>query len=519
MASNILKQILVTSTSILLPSIINAQQKPNVILILADDMGFGDVRCNNPYSRTKTPAIDQLASEGIRFTDAHSAGSLSGPSRYGLVTGRYFFRETKKEEYWGYLKPYLQKDRLTIGSLMQNAGYTTACVGKWHLGLDWKLKDPNKPHILNPKKFDYTNTDFTQKVHGGPTERGFDYSFILPASLDMPPYVFVKNDKVVDPNVILTADVYSTKSKDETVYAWDKKHTKDSDIYWERGVWWRNGEMSKSFKFEECLPTIVKEGISFIEREGNKDKPFFLYLPLTGPHTPWLPEERFKGQTELGVYGDFIRNIDDVVAQVNNTLKKMKIDDNTIIIFASDNGAAWEEDDIQKYGHQANWSRRGEKGDAWDGGHHVPLIVKWPQSHSKNQISDQTVGLVDIFATLADLTNQKIEVGQAEDSFSFLPILKGQLHAKTRDHIIYLSGSGKLAIKEGEWKYIDGLGSCGFSFPYNVTPVENGPKGQLYQLSEDHLETNNLYLSQPQKVEYLSNRLKTLVNQGHSRDY
>ena len=318
-----------------------------------------------------------MARNGIRFTDAHSAGALSGPSRYGLVTGRYFFRTPKKSEYWGYLSPYIEPERLTIGSLMRNAGYTTACVGKWHLGLDWQLKDDSKPQILTPKKFGYTNTDFSAPVKRGPTELGFDYSFILPASLDMPPYAFVRNDRVVDPDVILTADAYP-KKQDETIYAWDRKHTNENDIYWERGVWWRNGEMSRSFKFEECFPTIVDEGIAFIDREGRKDKPFFLYMPLTGPHTPWLPTVQFKGSTELGTYGDFMGDIDNVVARVNAKLKELGLEKNTIVIFASDNGGAWEEEDIQQYGHQSNWSRRGQKGDAWDGGHHVPLIVHWP---------------------------------------------------------------------------------------------------------------------------------------------
>lgn len=500
----------------MLSSLAYSQKSPNVVIILADDMGYGDVCCNNPYSRTSTPAIDALAAEGLRFTDAHSAGALSGPSRYGLVTGRYFFRETKQKEYRGYLYPYISKDRLTIGSLMQKAGYTTACIGKWHLGLNWALKDSSRPHILSPSKFDYTNTDFSAPVSDGPAERGFDYSFILPASLDMPPYVFVRNDKVVDPDVVLTADVYPAK-KEETVYAWDRKHTGESDIYWERGVWWRNGEMSKSFKFEECLPTIIDEGISFIDRAGKSGKPFFLYMPLTGPHTPWLPEERFKGSTSLGTYGDFIANIDDAVARVNLKLKELGIDDNTIVIFASDNGGAWEEEDVQQYGHQSNWSRRGEKGDAWDGGHHVPLIVKWPGVTKPSTVSESTVGLVDIMATLAEITGQPLPSGSAEDSFSLLPILKGNLSAQTRDHIIYLSGSGKLAIKKGNWKFIDGLGSCGFSFPHNLEPLKNGPEGQLYNMADDMMETNNLYLSEPEKVEELKGLLVRYVDKGYSR--
>ena len=512
------KRIMSCAVGVMFSSALYAQQKPNVVIILADDMGYGDASCDNPYARTSTPAIDNLAKEGIRFTDAHSAGALSGPSRYGLVTGRYFFRETKQKEYWGYLAPYISTDRLTIGSMMRNAGYTTACIGKWHLGLGWALKDSQRPQILNPHRFDYTNTNFSAPVKGGPTELGFDYSFILPASLDMPPYVFVRNDEVVDPNVVLTADVYP-HSKDSTVYAWDRKYTDEDDIYWERGVWWRNGEMSRSFKFEDCLPTIIREGISFIDRASKSGQPFFLYMPLTGPHTPWLPEERFQGTSQMGVYGDFIANIDDAVAQVTRKLRELGLEENTIVIFSSDNGAAWEEEDVLRYAHQSNWGRRGEKGDAWDGGHHVPLIVRWPQRIAASNVSDATVGLVDLFATLADLTGQTLPEGHAEDSFSFLPILNGDMKARTRNHIIYLSGSGKLAIKQGKWKFIDGLGSCGFTYPARVEPYINGPKGQLYDMENDPLERNNLYLSQPDKVKEMKMLLDRLVEAGHSREY
>lgn len=500
------------------PAILVAQKKPNVVIILADDMGYGDVSCNNSYARTETSAIDRLAASGIRFTDAHSAGALSGPSRYGLVTGRYYFRIPKHPEYMGYLAPNIESGRLTVGSLMQQAGYTTACIGKWHLGLTWQLKDDAKPQILTPKQLGYTNTDFSAPVKDTPADRGFDYSFILPASLDMPPYVFVQNEKVLDPDVMLTADAYPNQLP-ETEFVWDRKYTNENDIYWERGVWWRNGEMSRSFKFKDCLPTIVDEGVAFIDREAKAGNPFFLYLPLTGPHTPWMVSEENKGTTALGTYGDFMRDIDGAVARVEAKLKELGADKNTILIFTSDNGAAWEQEDIQQYGHQSNYGRRGKKGDAWDGGHRIPLIVKWPEGIKEAGVSNRTVGLVDILATLAELTGQSLPDGQAEDSFSFLPILKGNLNAKTRDHLIYLSGSGKLAIKEGDWKYIDGLGSCGFSFPDKVKPVKNGPTAQLYNMATDSLETTNLFLAHPEQVAKLQSHLSQLVEQGHSRIY
>lgn len=504
------------STGLLWGTAVMAQNKPNVVIILADDMGYGDVSCNHQNGRVQTPNIDQLAQRGIRFTDCHSAGALSGPSRYGLVTGRYFFRVPPRNDYWGYLYPVIEKDRLTIGSMMQKAGYTTACIGKWHLGLGWQLKDPDKPQILTPEKFGVTNVDFAARINQPPTELGFDYSFILPASLDMPPYAFVRNDRVIDPNMILTADAYP-HTLPETEFAWDRRYTSNADVYWERGTWWRNGEMSRSFKFENCLQTVVEEGLSFIEREGKKKKPFFLYLPLTGPHTPWLPSKESKGSTELGTYGDFITDIDKVVARVNLKLKDLGIDENTIVIFASDNGAAWTEEDIQQYGHNSNWNRRGQKGDAYDGGHHVPMIIHWPGHTKGNTTCQQTVGLIDIYATLAEITGQKLVKGQAEDSFSFKSVLDGDLDSPTRDHILYISGANKLAIKKGDWKYIDCLGSGGFTRPYEMKPVKNGPKGQLYFLRGDSMELNNLYLQKKEKAEELSTLIKQFKEQGYTR--
>ena len=504
------------SAGLLCSSAVLAQNKPNVVIILADDMGYGDVSCNNPNGRIQTPAIDQMAQNGIRFTECHSAGALSGPSRYGLVTGRYFFRATPHNDYWGYLYPYIEKERLTIGSMMQRAGYNTACIGKWHLGLGWQLKDPTKPQILNPKKFDVTNVDFAARINDAPTERGFDYSFILPASLDMPPYGFVRNDRMVDSNMMLVKDAYP-HTKPDTEFAWDRRHTGDDDVYWERGVWWRNGEMSRSFKFEDCLKDVVEEGIDFIERSANKKKPFFLYLPLTGPHTPWMASEESKGSTALGTYSDFIKDIDNVVAHVNKKLEELGVAENTIVIFASDNGAAWREEDIQQYGHNSNWNRRGQKGDAYDGGHHVPMVVYWPKHIDGGKQYEQSVGLIDIYATLAEVTGQKLVEGQAEDSHSFKSVMDGDMKTPVRDHILYMSAGNKVAIKKGDWKYIDCLGSDGFTPPYQLNAVKNGPQGQLYNMREDVMEQNNRYLSEPDKVKELKSDIEKYKKQGYSR--
>jgi arylsulfatase A len=497
-----------------------AQEKPNVVIILADDMGYGDVSSNNPLARTKTPNIDKMGRNGICFSDAHSGGAVSIPSRYGLLTGRYFFRVPKQKDYWGYLSPYIENSRETIGSLMQKAGYSTACIGKWHLGVNWNYTDSSGKLVTAKERSGYTNVDFTMDISGGPNSLGFDYSFILPASLDMPPYVFVRNNKVVDPDIILTTDKYPLR-KAGTEYVWDRKHTTENDIYWERGVWWRNGEMSKSFKVEACLDIIVDEGVTFINDQvrKNPEKPFMLYLALTGPHTPWMPSDKFKGSTELGTYGDFISQIDDAVMQITETLKSLGIDNNTLVVFASDNGAHWSENDIQSYSHQSNYGRRGQKGDIWDGGHHIPMVVTWPSEIKNPATYSQTVSLLDIISTLSEMTGVKIDRNYAEDSFSFYKVLKGDNINPVRESIIYISSADKLAIQKDGWKYINCLGSGGFTEPAYVKPVDGGPGGQLYNLNADLLESTNLFLKESAKAEELSRLLDKLVKQGFSRKF
>lgn len=491
---------------------------PNIVIILADDMGYGDVSYNNPYARIATPNIDHMAENGLRFTDAHAGGAVSIPSRYGLVTGRYHFRVPKQPGYWGYLPPLIEKNRETIGTILQKGGYTTACIGKWHLGVDWELMESERPLVISKKPISYTNVDFHKEVKDSPNDHGFDYSFILPASLDMPPYVFLRNKQVIDPEVVLTADVYPHK-KEDTVYEWDKKYVDDNEIYWERGVWWRNGEMSKSFKFEDCMDVIVDEGLSFIRNQHteNPDKPFMLYLPLTGPHTPWLPNEKFKSTTELGTYGDFIAQIDDVVFRVNDLLKQLKIDENTIVIFSSDNGSPWDDHDKLQLNHAANGHWRGQKGDIWEGGHHVPLFVQWPAKIKKGNDYPHITSLIDLVATFAELTGQNLEKGHAEDSFSFYNVLLGKQKKANRDHLLNISGTGKLAITQGNWKYTDYLGSEGFTYPAHVKEVPGGPKGQLYNLKNDPQEQQNLYLQYSGMVQDLLLRIQQIVEAGSSR--
>ena len=479
-------------------------QRPNIVFILADDMGYGDVTSLNPQARTYTPAIDLMVSEGITFTNAHASASVCTPSRYGILTGRYAQRSSTgaARGIWGFHEPVIEPERETMASLLKKAGYTSACIGKWHLGLNWQTKDGFPAELdINTG---FSNVDYTREVLSGPNDYGFDYSFIHPASLDIPPYMFLRNHYVIDPDVILTTDHYPAR-KEVTEYSWDKKHTDENAVYWEKGVWWRQGEMSRSFRIEDCHSEILNEGIKFIETQAteNPDSPFLLYLPLTGPHTPWVPTEKFKGKSQVGLYGDFLMDIDDVVYQIQNTLIRHNIAENTILIFTSDNGGYWPQEEIDLYGHDSNWGRRGQKGDVFDGGHRIPMIITWPAVIDEPFQYNHLVSLTDLFATLADLADLEMDENMGEDSFSFLPVLMGDKENPVRASMTHYSSRGMYSIRQGEWKFIDGLGSGGFTDPAVERSQPGGPRGQLYRILTDSLESENLYLNNPDKVKSL----------------
>jgi arylsulfatase A len=482
-------------------------KSPNIIIILADDMGYGDVSALNAKSRIHTPALDKLAKEGISFTNAHSSASVCTPSRYGLLTGRYGFRsKTAAYGIGGFDQPVIEEERETLASILKKSGYATAVIGKWHLGLEWQTKD-GLPAKLD-QKTGYSNVDFSKKINIGPNSFGFDYSFIHPASLDIPPYVFLRNHKVIDPDVVLTTSVYPVR-KESTLYAWDKKHTDSLAVYWEKGVWWRQGEMSKSFRIETCQTTIVQEGIAFIDSQVSKNsaQPFFLYLPLTGPHTPWMPGAKFEGKSDIGLYGDFVMEIDDIVAQIKKTLIRNKIDGNTLIVFASDNGAYWPEEEIKLQEHDSNSGTRGQKGDVWDGGHRIPLIMSWPEVIPGNAQYSHLLSLTDFFATLSDLLGLASSENQGRDSESFSHVLRAVWDKPHRNAMVHHSSGNLYGIRVGDWKFIEGLGSGGFTVPTFLTPEIGGPNGQLYQISSDSREQENLFLNFPDKVYELQDLL------------
>ncbi len=459
----------------------DSARRPNVVIILADDLGYGDVGCYHENSRIQTPRIDQLAREGLRFTDAHTPSSVCSPTRYGLLTGRYAWRTRLKSGVLnGYSPALIDSGRLTLASLLKQHDYRTACVGKWHLGLG--AAEP---------------ADYGQPLVPGPNAVGFDESFVLPASLDMPPYVFVENERA------------TVAPSEKIAESRMRRHGGQG--------FWREGAIAPGFRHVDTLPTLASWALRFIEKQ-TPDKPFFLYFPLTAPHTPWMPTDAFRGRSNVGYYGDFVTQVDATVGRVLDALGQRQLADNTLVIFTSDNGAHWLPSDIAQWGHRANANWRGQKADIWEGGHRVPLIVRWPGVVKPGRQSDQLVCLTDLMATLAAIVGQKLPRDAGEDSFSFLSVLGDKTADEPRrDTIVHHSADGTFAIRQGSWKLALGLGSHGFSDPRTVEPEPGGPAGQLYDLRIDPAESRNRWLDESQIVERLTAQLTNLQRQGHSR--
>ncbi|WP_405603940.1 arylsulfatase [Polaribacter sp. Asnod1-A03] len=482
----------------------NKQKLPNIVLINADDLGYGDLSC---YGATKlqTPNIDKLAKEGRMFTDAHSASAVCTPSRYALLTGEYPIR------YGNLNRPIFLKDKLvidtqkeTIASVLKKAGYATACVGKWHLGFGTKKPvDWNKP--LTP----------------GPNELGFDYYYGVPVVNSHPPFVYVENHNVVG----LTEDdpfIYGQKAKTKEVFEkMNLDHIGGAD-------------KAHALYVDEQVGTHLKEkAIGWMK--AQKEKPFFLYFATTNIHHPFTPAPQFKGTSESGLYGDFVHELDWIVGEVMKTLKEMGEADNTLVIFTSDNGGmfnatgqkAW------KDGHKLNGDLLGFKFDAWEGGHRIPFIAHWPNKIKPGEVSDQLICNVDMLATFAALTEQKLEQGQGQDSKNILGAITGKTNKQIRDEVLLApKRNSHLAIRKGNWLYIGAQGGGGFgsrkqghhafggpaaiSFAGEVnSDIKDGKikadaqPAQLYNLKTDLYQTKNLYSLYPEKVIEMKALLKS----------
>ena len=475
---------------------------PNIVVILADDLGIGDVKCYNPQGKIPTPNLDRLASQGVRFTDAHSASAVCSPTRYGLLTGRYCWRTKLQNGVLGGLSPRLiAPDRETVASLLQKQGYHTACIGKWHLGLDWKLKPGKSVTELNIEpRAQVFNVEYDQPFAGGPNVVGFDYFFGISASLDMVPYTFLENDRVT---------VNPTDDKD---FAMMKGRAASGRN--------RKGPTAPGFDAIDVLPMLGKKAVEFIAaRQKDAAKPFFFYLPLTAPHTPILPTDTWDGKSKLNPYADFVMYTDAVMGDVMAALEKQGIADNTLIIFTSDNGCSPEAGfpELLKLGHNPSSIYRGMKADIYEGGHRVPFLVRWPGSTKAGTVSDQLVCLNDIFRTCCDVGGAVIPETAGEDSFSFLGVLNGKPTSPVRQSIVHHSINGSFAIRDGDWKLCLCPGSGGWSSPRpNRDDASKLPKQQLFNMNDDSGETKNLEAEHPDTVKRLLAKLEQFVSNGRS---
>ena len=454
---------------------------PNIILILADDMGYGDAGVYNPDSKIPTPHIDRIALEGIRLTDAHSPSAVCTPTRYGVLTGRYSWRTRLKQGVlWGYSTNLIDTSRVTIPSMLQENGYYTGGVGKWHLGLG-----------------EGDSTDYFAPFSISPVNLGFDYYYGIPASLDMQPYVYFENDQVV---------------AEPTEYVEASAHRRQDG-----GGFWRAGGVAPGFKHIDVLSHTTEKAKDFIKEQAQSDQPFFLYMPLSAPHTPWLPEEVYRGKSGAGYYGDFTVQVDHSVGEILGTLDELSLVENTMIVFTSDNGAHWYSNDIEHFGHRANLHLRGQKADIWEGGHRVPFVVRWPGMIPPGSINDETVTHTDFLATIAEVVGYELPQGGGEDSYSILPALLNQpLDAPIREATVHHSLDGMFALRKGDWKFIEGRGSGGFTQPRRIEPKEGEPPGQLFNLADDPSEQNNVYTQYPEVVAQLQTLLSRYRDQGYS---
>jgi len=475
---------------------IKAQAKPNIIYILADDLGIGDVTTFNKNCKIATPNIDKLAAEGMKFTDAHTSSAVCSPTRYGILTGRYNWRSRLKQGVLsGTSKALIPNSRSTVASMLKNNGYMTAYIGKWHLGWDWAKKESSSEQNL--KSINIENIDFSKPVTNNPNDLGFTYSYGFSGSLDMAPYVYVENRMATQmPNSI----------------------SENTDKY----AWWRKGPIASDFVHEEATPNFFKRAIQYIVDSQKEKRPFFMYLPIPSPHTPIVPTKQWQGKSGLNPYGDFVMMIDDYIGQLLKAVSDAGIEKNTLIIFTSDNGCSPSAnyEVLAQKGHNPSSIYRGHKADIFEGGHRVPFIAKWPNKIKKGSVSNETICTTDFMATCADIVNYPLKADEGEDSYSLVPLFENKkLNKPLREATIHHSINGSFAIRKGDWKLIMCPDSGGWSYPKperDQKIINTLPPIQLYNLKEDPSETTNLQASHTEKVKELKSLLIKYINNGRS---
>ncbi len=454
-------------------------KRPNIIFIMTDDMGYGDASCYNPESVIRTPNIDKLARQGVMFTDAHSPSSVCTPTRYSVLTGRYCWRSRlKRGVFGGYNTPLIEKGRVTVASMLKQHGYATACIGKWHLGWHWATKSGEVPEW----DYDQDDIDFTKPIQDGPNSNGFDYFFgTSGCTTDDPPMCFVEND-------------HSVGIPDR--YAAEDPANEDRELLTVEG--WRHEDADYEF---------MTKAFGFMDDQVSGEKPFFLYLPLSVPHIPWFPHEEFKGKSGAGPRGDQVLMADKILGEIMQKLDELGVSGNTLLIFTSDNGPR---EGVN--GHSSAGKLRGLKGSIWEGGHRVPFIARWPGRITPGTTSTETIGLMDLMATLGAIVGHDLPGNAGEDSFNMLPALTAENEAPIRDYTIHHSGMGVFALRQGDWKLVEG----------SLDPeLHDGPEEAvepaLFNLANDPGEKDNLWESEKLKVPELQALLDQARSQGNTR--
>lgn len=460
-------------------SLVADESMPNILFILTDDLGYGDVQCLNPQrGKIKTPNFDKLAAQSMVFTDAHGGSSVCSPTRYGIMTGRYAWRTSLQK---GVLQnespPLISPDRLTFPKLLKAHGYQTAGFGKWHLGMDAPL---NGEEIL-----------INQPIRNGPVTRGFDSYFCTDFRF-FAPFMFIENDR-------FTGQPLFNRTK--------------------LGAKYGAGTTLKPDDFSHILPTVCDRAIAKLGEFAKSTQPFFIYLAFCASHDLYVPTDAWKGKSGLGTYADYVMETDAEIGRVLEALEKSGKADNTLVFFTSDNGCAPYAGvkQMEAKGHYPSADKRGYKSDIWDGGHHVPFLVRWPGKVKEGTTNSQTVCLTDLIATCAEILGEKLPDNAAEDSVSLLPILRGQLQPPKHDAVVHHSIDGNFAIRQGKWKLEFCAGSGGWGDPKNGSKkAKELPPMQLYDLSADPAETHNVEAANPAVVQKLTTLMEKYVADGRS---
>jgi arylsulfatase A len=473
-------------------------QKPNIVILYADDMGWGDLGVQNPQSKIPTPHLDRLAREGMRFTNAHSSSGICTPSRYALLEGRYHWRK-----FHGIVnsfdQPILDDEKATLAELLKNKGYHTACIGKWHLGWDWNaIKRPGSKSAEKGRGFAPDVFDWSKAIPGGPLSHGFDYYFGDDVP-NFPPYAWFENDRVItEPTERLT----TTKPTAEG--SWEA----------------RPGPAVKDWDFWAVMPTLTEKAVDWIGKR-KPEEPFFLYFPFTSPHAPIVPTSEFEGKSQAGGYGDFVAQTDATVGRVLEALEKGGFTENTLVIFSADNGPeGYAYERVKNFDHRSMGPLRGLKRDLWEGGHRVPFVVRWPQIVPAGRVSDDLLSQIDLYATIAAVVGAEIPTGSGEDSYDQLAMFRGN-SSSARDTLVHNTNPNGYALRHGDWVLIEAKTGGVTGVPPWFDEVngyaKNSQPGELYNLRDDLGQKKNHYAEMPEKVAELKERLQAIRVKGQVR--